>query len=148
MKKRYIIIFICIILITIAFLLLFMSGRENNLDIGTMQNYTGDSEKQEITQEEQEEILKGNLGEINRIFKDGSITKNGATILLINRTNLCYPYSHWFVIEKKVNNNWKLLKFKKDIVINAIYTCIMPNRCVELKLDWNDVYGNLKKRRI
>lgn len=76
MKKRYIIIFI-IILITIAFLLLFMSGRENNLDIGTMQNYTDDSEKQEITQEEQEEILKGNLGEINRIFKDGSITKNG-----------------------------------------------------------------------
>lgn len=148
MKKRYIIIFICIILITIAFLLLFMSGRENNLDIETMQNYTDDSEKQEITQEEQEEILKGNLGEINRIFKDGSITENGATILLINRTNLCYPYSHWFVIEKKVNNNWKLLKFKKDIVINAIYTCIMPNRCVELKLDWNDVYGNLKKRRI
>ena len=148
MKKRYIIIFICIILITIAFLLLFMSGRENNLDIETMQNYTDDSEKQEITQEEQEEILKGNLGEINRIFKDGSITNTSATILLINRTNLCYPYSHWFVIEKKVNNNWKLLKFKKDIVINAIYTCIMPNRCVELKLDWNDVYGNLKKRRI
>ena len=110
-----------------------------------IENNINNSQGNEITPEEQEKILKGNLGEINRVFKDGSITNTSAIVLLINRTNISFPYNYWFVIEKKVNNKWKLLKFKEDPILDLLGRTIKPNSSVELKLDWSKVYGELKR---
>ena len=153
MKKKTILVLLCIIL-TIVLLLFLIIEKVNKKDenvsgIVNLQNNINNQKENDITtEEEQETILKGNFGEINRIFKDGSITNTSATILLINRTNIEFSYDYWFVIEKKVNNSWKLLKFKEDVGIDALARFIKPNSSVELKLDWTKTYGKLKKRRI
>ena len=153
MKKNAILFIILILLILLLFFMIAQINKKNineNMQetLVNIENNINNSQDNETTPEEQEKILKGNLGEINRIFKDGSITNTGATILLINRTNIKFPYNYWFVIEKKVNNSWKLLKFKEDVGIDALGRFIKPNSSVELKLDWTKTYGKLKKRRI
>ena len=46
--------------------------------------------------------------------------------------------------KKKVNNEWKLLKAKSNIVIDALGRSVRPNSSIEMQLDWTNVYGKLK----
>ncbi len=146
--KKNIVILICIILIIALLLFIIVQVNKRDVDekgVVSVQNNLNETKNNETTAEEQETILKGNFGEINRIFKEGSIKNTGATILLINRTNICMSYDYWFAIEKKVNNQWKLLKLKGDLAIDALGRIISPNQSREIKLDWTTAYGKLKK---
>lgn len=137
MKKNIIVVISLIILISLSFFIF--------RQLYNIKNKTGsDINISEKIHTDKETIEKGNFGEISRIFKEESITNTGCTILLINRTNIMFNYSHWFVIEKKVNNEWKLLKAKSNIVIDALGRSVRPNSSIEMQLDWTNVYGKLK----
>ena len=152
MKKKTILVLLCIIL-TIVLLLFLIIEKVNKKDenvsgIVNLQNNINNQKENDITtEEEQETILNGNFGEINRIFKDGSITNTSATILLINRTNIKFNYMLWFTIEKKENNEWIEVELKNDNDISSAFD-IMPNTSVEAYLDWSKYYGILEKRRV
>ena len=97
MKKNIIVVISLIILISLSFFIfrqLYNIKNKKGSDINISEKIHTDKET----------IEKGNFGEISRIFKEESITNTGCTILLINRTNIMFNYSHWFVIEKKENN--------------------------------------------
>ena len=79
-------------------------------------------------------------------IKEGTLNKDGASII-IKDTNL-YPFSYgyWFKIEKKVNNNWQEPK-----IINHEYTFpalgfnINNTGKFETNVKWIDLYGALDK---
>ena len=73
-------------------------------------------------------------------IKEGTLNKDGASII-IKDTNL-YPFSYgyWFKIEKKVNNNWQEPK-----IINKYSFNINNTGKFETNVKWTDLYGALDK---
>ena len=79
-------------------------------------------------------------------IKEGTLNKNGASII-IKDTNL-YPFSYgyWFKIEKKVNNNWQEPKIiNHEYSFPALGFNINNTGKFETNVKWTDLYGALDK---
>lgn len=84
---------------------------------------------------------------IRMYIKEGTLTKSGATIIIIDRTlDEKHTYGESFRIEKKENNKWtKLDTILKDYGFNAIGYHVDENKKLEMEVNWKWLYGNLKK---
>ena len=155
MKKRiFLILFIILIVITI---LAFIITNSDTYSESAEEYFSRINKNNENTQQiadnsifsEPKEAEDGNLGEVTRKIKEGTVTNSGVTLIITNRTNVKFSHSAWFSIEEKENDKWVAISSKEDMNgMYEIYNTIMPNKSVELKLDWSKVYGTLKKRRI
>lgn len=78
-------------------------------------------------------------------IKEGTLNKDGASII-IKDTNL-YPFSYgyWFKIEKKVNNNWQEPKIINKYSFPALGFNINNTGKFETNVKWIDLYGVLDK---
>ena len=81
------------------------------------------------------------------IIKDGTLTNTSATIIIrdSNETGT-YTYGESFRIDKKENGKWNEAEIKNDDY--AFYTIgyiIEKNGELELKCNWEDIYGSLEK---
>ena len=80
--------------------------------------------------------------EVTMTIKEGTLTPNGATIIIKDKEN--HTYGEAFSIERKEDNKWKKQEpIIEDYFFNLIgYTPNEKNE-VEIKTDWQWLYGTL-----
>lgn len=84
---------------------------------------------------------------VSMTIKEGTLTKTSATII-ISDTNKkgTYVYGESFRIDKKENGKWKEMKITGDGgFFNAIAYYVDENGKLEMKQNWYNMYGELKK---
>lgn len=83
-----------------------------------------------------------NLDKVNMTIKNGTLSKNGVTLVVSDKNELPYLISDEYIIQKKFFNTWKALK-----TIDNEFECGLANMKTtpELKIDWSKKYGELTK---
>lgn len=90
---------------------------------------------------------KPSLDEVTSSVKEGTVTPNGVTIIIIDNNEAHYGYSkRWYSIEKKTDERWESLNLKKDMIISdeEDIPTIYSDR-TEITIDWAEYYGELEK---
>lgn len=89
------------------------------------------------------EIIEG----ISMVIKEGSLTNTGATVIITDRReDEEHTYGDSFRIEKNVDGEWESLKtVVDDYGFNSIGYSVDENRTLELKVNWEWLYGKLDK---
>lgn len=84
---------------------------------------------------------------ISMQIKEGTLTKTGATVIIINdNNNENYKYSKWFRIDKLENDTWKMLKpIDKNHISDELASNDTQLGNLEYNVDWSELYGKLKK---
>lgn len=88
-----------------------------------------------------EEILEN----VTMTIKEGTLTKTGATVIITDLSGNDNTYGDFFRIDKKENNKWQ----KLDVVVkgnygfNSIGYGVNEDNILEMKIDWNWLYGEL-----
>ena len=94
-----------------------------------------------------------NIYEINGIdgvsmeIKEGTLTKDGATIIITDNSGKNYTYGDEYRIDKYENNKWKeaTIVVKGNYGFNSIGYHIDKNNKLELDINWKWLYGSLDK---
>lgn len=124
MKKKFVILFILILIIAAVVIYLAINTQEQTYEV-----------EQEIYSE---------IAEIR--IKEGTLTNTSATIIIENKTESPIGYGEEYRIDKQINGEWRELKVKdEDYIIDAIGYLIDGGKETEEKVDWADLYGELKK---
>lgn len=99
------------------------------------------------TQEQTYEVEQEIYSEIAEIrIKEGTLTNTSATIIIQNKTESPIGYGKEYRIDKQINGEWREIKAKdEDYIIDAIGYLIDGGKETEEKIDWTDLYGELKK---
>lgn len=90
---------------------------------------------------------KPTLDEVTSSVKEGTVTPNGVTIIIIDNNEAHYGYSkRWYLIEKKIDEKWEPLNLRKDMIISdeEDIPTIYSDR-TEITIDWSEYYGELEK---
>ena len=151
--KKIVFLLLCIVLIIIS-IFIFLITSSDTYNQSAEEFFNINNKNDEITASNLNIILEsktaegGIFGQITRSIKTETITSSCAVIIVTNRTNVKFGYTMWFSIEKKVNNEWLEISNKDINNIDFESVFIMPNKSVEIKLDWSKSYGNLKKREL
>lgn len=152
MKNRiFLLLFIILLIITIFIFFITSSDTYNENAEQFFNTFnTNNRDTQQIVNNdtnmfsEQKMAEGGNIGEVTRELQEGTVTNTSATIIIVNRTNVKFDCVVWYSIEKQINDEWLEISSKSINDINMESNIIMPNKSVELKLDWTNVYGELK----
>lgn len=88
-----------------------------------------------------EKILDG----VSMTIKEGTLTKDSATIIIQENNNEHYYYDTWFRIDKRENETWRKMEpIDKNYVFDAVAYRIKDNGKLEQKIDWSQLYGKLE----
>lgn len=124
MKKKFVIISILILIVICFILYLIMNKQDESYAV-----------EQELYSENATMIIKG-----------GTLTKTGTIVIIKNESESSIGYGEWYRIDKQVKGEWRGLKAKdEDYIVDAIGYLIESGKEVEEKIDWTDLYGELKK---
>ena len=82
---------------------------------------------------------------VNMTIKKGTLTKTSATIVITDLNENKYSYSDDFKIEEKINGKWKELETMEDFNSTLPLYKVDNNNKLELTINWEDIYGQLKK---
>ena len=91
-------------------------------------------------------IKTNDLNEVTMTIKEGTLTNVGATVIITDRSSRNNMYGEPYRIDQYVDNEWKEL----DVVIEGNYAftsigyTVDETNKLELKIDWEWLYGKLK----
>lgn len=105
------------------------------------QGLFGITEEYREKYDNQNKIIDNN---INIEIKTGTLTKQGATIIITNKNNYKVRYEEWFRIDKKQNEKWRDVEIiNKGHIFNALGYSINGESNAEERIDWSNLYGEL-----
>ena len=81
---------------------------------------------------------------VNIKIKEGTLTNNGAKIIITDKNNKPISWGVDFLIEEKKGEQWELVPQKAEITWIAIAMMPNENGISELDCNWNPLYGELK----
>ena len=144
MKNKLILIFGAIIIVLVVIILLFIISKNTQksyINSNVTQNTTKTNLQENNSNEE-------NLGKIaNNItmtIKEGTLTNEGATVIITDKNEKKYNYGRWFIIEKKQNGNWvKLELLNPQDTVYGIAIERGNEEVVEIDVNWTEQYGKL-----
>ena len=130
MNKKLKIIFIIISIILIFFIVYNIIV---NLSVFKTSNETNDKENNKV---------EPSIENVKFSVKENTLTKTGATFIIIDTNEIPYTYGEWYCIQKKNENKWETMQ----PVIKENYDALMvgDNGKVEFKINWGDLYGELQ----
>lgn len=82
---------------------------------------------------------------VSMTIKKGTLTKTGATVIITDTNKYKYSYGSYFRIDVKKNGSWKESKIIGDGSFNAMAYLVDENNKLELKQNWERIYGKLSK---
>lgn len=144
MKNKLILIFGAIIIVLVVIILLFIISKNTQksyINSNVTQNTTKTNLQENNSNEE-------NLGKIaNNItmtIKEGTLTNEGATVIITDKNEKKYDYGRWFIIEKKQNGEWvKLELLNPQDTVYGIAIERGNEEVVEMNINWTEQYGKL-----
>ena len=85
------------------------------------------------------------LENVTMTIKEGTLTRTQATVIITDLSGDDNTYSDFFRIDKKENNKWKKLDVivKGNYGFNSIGYTVNEDNILEMKIDWNWLYGEL-----
>ena len=122
MKKIVILIVVCL---SVSLCLTGFKSSQNKIDIGN------------------ESDLNISQTDVTMSIKKGTLTNNGATIVLTNESDKDYEYGSPYEIEVKKDGKWHKINAELNFDLPAFILKAGEN--VELELDWENGYGLLPK---
>lgn len=155
MKKTYIIGIIILMIIAIIFLVLLYNKDNNNnsnntkveamlFNVPNSNNIIVDKYAN-LTVEQRDELgAKRSVEKVSLQIQDGTLTKEGATIVITDRNEYTYSYGEDYTIKKLENGEWSSLKQIKGYNINDIAHLTDENGQVVMEFNWKDRYGELE----
>lgn len=96
--------------------------------------------------ESSSKLVMDSIDGINMIIKEGTLTKTGVTIIIIDTTDNknIYGGSCDYRIDRKTNNNWEELKRNENLPSYLQSFYVDKNNKLEIEIDWSNAYGELK----
>ncbi len=120
MNKKVLIILICMIMI------LGVTGcknSKNKFDIGNVSD------------------VKISQSDVTLSIKEGTLTNEGATLILTNNSDKNYQYGYPYAIEIKKDGKWHYINAQLDFILPALH--LLANESKEIELNWKSGYGTL-----
>ncbi len=98
-----------------------------------------------LTSEQINEMIEErSMDKVSIVIKEGTLTKEGATIVVTDKNDYPYSYGEHFNIQKLEDGGWKDVQTIGTYYINDIAHLIKEDRTTEIKLNWKDRYGELE----
>lgn len=92
----------------------------------------------------EEQIIPMTVNNVSIEIKKGTLTRQGATIVLTNNSELPIGYDEWFRVDKKQDDKWvKAEMINKDYIFDEIKTIMQGRKSVEKEINWSEIYGTL-----
>ena len=95
-------------------------------------------------------VRQPTIDNIEMKVKEKTLTSTSATIIIVDKNLKPFIYEEWFKIEEeKSNGEWKELECIQNEGIvryfNSIGYIVNKDKKIEIKQDWSNIYGELKK---
>ena len=98
-----------------------------------------------LTSEQINEMIeKRSIDKVSAVIKEGTLTKEGATVVITDKNDYPYSYGEDFDIQKLKDGKWEDLKSIGNSYINDIAHVIKEDRTTEMNLNWKSKYGELE----
>lgn len=143
MKNKLILFFGAIIIVIIIIIIIFIISKntQESSNSNVIQNITETNLQENNSNEENFGKIANN---ITMAIKEGTLTNEGATVIITDKNEKKYSYSSWFIIEKKQNGNWvKLELLNPKDTVGEIGIVRDNEEVVEMNINWTDQYGKL-----
>ena len=150
MKKKYVIGIIILILIIAIILCAFLynkdktNGDSNNekekfIVANALDNNVVIEDKYANLTTEQKNALieKRSVGKVSLQIKEGTLTKERATIVITDKNDYPYSYGEYYTIKKLENGEWRDLK-SENYNINDLLHETDNNGKVTMEFNWKD----------
>lgn len=96
------------------------------------------------TEQINEMVEKRSMDKVSLAIKDGTLTKEGATIVITDNNDFPYSYGEDYNLQKLENGEWKDVQQIGPYNINDIACEVKEDRTAEMKLNWKNIYGELE----
>lgn len=80
---------------------------------------------------------------ISMSIKEGSLSNDGATIIIDNKTENTFNYSDNYWIEQNIKGTWYKLK-QNPVNVRVMDSKSILKDTIELSINWKQLYGALK----
>ena len=108
-------------------------------------NTTSQINDRNLTEKEYNTLKEKRTTEkVNLKIKEDTLTNTGATVIITDTNELPYSYGEAYKIQKLENNEWKDIKARDGYAFNDLAYNTDENGKLEMKINWNDLYGSLK----
>lgn len=98
-----------------------------------------------LTSEQINEMIeKRSIDKVSMVIKDGTLTKEGAAVVITDKNDYPFSYGEDFNIQKLKDGKWEDLKSIGNSYINDIAHVIKEDRTTEMNLNWKSRYGELE----
>ena len=98
-----------------------------------------------LTSEQINEMIeKRSIDKVSMVIKDGTLTKEGAAVVITDKNDYPFSYGEDFNIQKLKDGKWEDLKSIGNSYINDIAHVIKEDRTTSIPLNWKDRYGELE----
>lgn len=81
--------------------------------------------------------------EVTISIKKGSLTSEGATLILVNNTNNSYKYSDFFTTQFEENGSWTDLTPISVRMAEVFYKPLAPKQSIEIEITWG-IYRDIQ----
>lgn len=164
-NKKTVIVLVVIIVVLVAIIVyLLLNNTDNNENINTTsvgeeaavlnaindenainELYKLNDRYANLTSEQINEMIeKRSIDKVSAVIKEGTLTKEGATVVITDKNDYPYSYGEDFDIQKLKDGKWEDLKSIGNSYINDIAHVIKEDGTTEIKLNWKDRYGKLE----
>ena len=121
----------------------FIKSNENTI---TNNNTIINNENNILNNNDVQDLKERSIKNVKMEIKEGTLNKNGASIIIKDTNLYHFLYDYWFKIEKKVNNNWQEPKIiNNKYSFPALGVIINNTEKFETNVKWTDLYGALDK---
>ena len=87
--------------------------------------------------------IKISQNDVTMIIKDGTLTNNGATLILTNNSDKNFQYGTPYEIEIKKDGEWHKINVELNFTMPAFQLSARENK--EIEINWENGYGKLAK---
>ena len=150
MKKKIIkygIIIVLIIIVLIGIISIVNSKKtteENTVLVleGNINAITEDKYANLTTEQIEQLTSDRSIDKVNLKIKDGTLTKEGATIIITDKNDLPYSYNEYYTLEK-LEEKWEKLESNVFNRNDLAYE-VDDEGIIEMKINWKEEYGELE----
>ena len=87
--------------------------------------------------------IKISQNDVTMIIKDGTLTNNGATLILTNNSDKNFQYGTPYEIEIKKDGEWHKINVELNFTMPVFQLSARENK--EIEINWENGYGKLAK---
>lgn len=151
MKKNIRIIIVLILITLILIMYMLFSNDYKHLISQKGYNDNIEANEKKISKEQEEYYKKLNEQTFDKVsirIKENTLSKTGATFIITDENEIFYSFGQDYKLEKNILGNiWIEMPLKSGYTIDGSYGH-GANGITEMKIDWSERYGELKKRKI